>query len=193
MTEDLVTFERYQTLAVPPALVVMIGAPGSGKSTLAQAWFRPTQILSLDGLRAQLTDNPSDMTVEADVVRLRADILDIRLSRGLTTCIDATNVRTEYRAELLAAAARHQVPAHAVVVETFAWDCRKQNEARRDAGGRYVPSAVVRKLYTAMRESVGYHGPVPGFHVTRRLRLTPEYDSRVYGRARQYRGAPWLA
>lgn len=193
MTGDLVTFERYQTLAVPPALVVMIGAPGSGKTTLAENWFRSTQILSLDGLRGQLTDNPSDMTVEADVVRLRADILNIRLSRGLTTCIDATNVRAGYRAELLTAAELHQVPAHAIVVETFAWDCRKQNEARRDAGGRYVPPAVVRQLYAAMRESVGYHGPVAGFDVTRRIRLTPEYDSRVYGRARQHRGAPWLA
>ncbi len=183
------------TKGMPPALVVLIGAPGSGKSALAARWFKPHQILCLDELRLRLTDDEGlrEATVETEVVRLRAEMLHIRLSRGLTTCIDATNVRAEYRAELLAAAAAHQMPAHAIVVETSAWDCRKQNEARRAAGGRYVPPAVVRKLYTAMRESVGYHGPVAGFDITRRIRLTPEFDSRVYGSTRQYRGAPWLA
>ena len=177
----------------PSALVVMIGAPGSGKTGLATKWFKQTQILSLDELRGKLTDDEGDQTVEAEVVKLRADMLNIRLGRGLTTCIDSTNAHAEYRAELLAMAALHQMPAHAIVVETAARDCRRQNKARGAAGGRFVPPAAIRDIYAHMRASVGYEGPVEGFSVTRRIRFVPEFESYLYGPVDLFQGAPWLA
>jgi AAA domain len=39
--------------------VVLVGVAGSGKSTLAARAFAPTQVLSTDGFRAMVADDPA--------------------------------------------------------------------------------------------------------------------------------------
>ncbi|WP_235437514.1 AAA family ATPase [Micromonospora sp. RV43] len=73
-----------------PQLVVLIGAAGAGKSTWAAARYRPSQVVSLDALRAVVADDECDQDATADAVALLMTIVNARLSRRLTTVVDAT-------------------------------------------------------------------------------------------------------
>jgi predicted kinase len=135
-----------------PELVVLIGAAGAGKSTWAAARYRPSQVVSLDALRAVVADDECDQDATADAVALLMAIVDARLSRRLTTVVDATNGVPGERAELLAIAARHQVPAVAVVFGTPLETCLDRQRSRPSPlpgrrWGRAVPDSVVRNQH----------------------------------------------
>ncbi|RAO26101.1 Protein-serine/threonine phosphatase [Micromonospora noduli] len=92
------------------------------------------------------------VAVTADAVALLLAIVDARLSRWLTTVVDATNGVAAERAELLAAAGRHQVPAAAVVFSTPLETCLARQRHRPLAlpgrrWGRAVPDSVVRNQH----------------------------------------------
>jgi predicted kinase len=136
-----------------PALVVLIGAAGSGKSTYAATRWTSTQIVCLDQLRAVVADDECDQDVTADAVALMHTIVDARLRRQRTTVVDATNGDPDERAQLLAAAARHQMPAVAVVVDTDLDTCLARQTDRPGPApgrrwGRAVPADVVRTQHT---------------------------------------------
>jgi F420-dependent oxidoreductase-like protein len=75
-------------------------------------------------------------------------VLDKRLRRGLTTVIDSTGLDPARRAAWRELAARHGVPAHAMVFDPPAAEVRARNRAR----GSPVPSKVVT---AQLRESEG--------------------------------------
>ncbi|WP_091459678.1 AAA family ATPase [Micromonospora inyonensis] len=142
-----------------PELVVLIGAAGAGKSTWAAARYRPSQVVSLDGLRAVVADDECDQDATADAVALLVTIVNARLSRRLTTVVDATNGVLTERAELLSAAARHQVPAAAVVFGTPLETCLDRQRHRPAAlpgrrWGRAVPDSVVRNQHQRTLDSL---------------------------------------
>lgn len=129
------------------ALIVLIGASGAGKSTLASSW-PASQVLSLDTLRATVSDDPGDQSATQDAADALALILDRRMARGLTTIIDATNSETEVRANLIATARRHGVPTVALVIPTPASVCVERQKAR--PAGRSVPGTVVLAQHAAV-------------------------------------------
>lgn len=142
-----------------PALVLLIGAAGSGKSTLARRHYAPTQIISLDGLRAVVADDDSDQDATGDAVALLHAIVAARLRRGLTTVVDATNGVAAERAPLLALAARHGMPAAAIVVDTDLAVCLARQHDRPGPApgrrwGRAVPASVVRNQHARTRASL---------------------------------------
>lgn len=174
-----------------PALVVMIGPAACGKSTLAAALFQSFEVINLDTIRRDYTNNAHDQTATDKAVEVQFDRLDYRLGRGLTTCVDSTNVRPVYRAELLAIAALHLVPAHAIAFDTPVEDCQRQNRERRDRGGMFVPPPVIDGMYERLHETAGDDGPVEGFDVTRRL--GGPLGDRMYGTPTPpHLHAPWL-
>ncbi|MEJ8653645.1 ATP-binding protein [Streptomyces sp. MS1.AVA.3] len=136
------------------ALVVLIGASGAGKSTLAATW-PATQVLSLDALRGDVSDDPGcqDEDVTHDAADALAVILERRMARRLNTVIDATNVEQWVRANLIAAAKRHQMPAVALVVSTPASVCVDRQKPR--STNRAVPDDTVRAQHRAMVASHG--------------------------------------
>jgi predicted kinase len=132
-----------------PALVLLVGPAGSGKSTWAAARYRPTQIVSSDGLRAAITDNESDQRATSDAVALLHALAAARLAHGRLTVIDATNTARSSRSPLLAIATAAEAPAYAVVFTTPVTVCLARN-ARRSADrqpgcawARRVPAATV--------------------------------------------------
>ncbi|MFI0742708.1 AAA family ATPase [Streptomyces sp. NPDC021100] len=129
------------------ALIVLIGASGAGKSTLARTW-PASQVLSLDGLRGTVGDDPGDQTATADAADVLKFILERRMGRRLNTVVDATNVEQAVRVELVMAAKRHGMPAIAVIVSTPLSLCL-QRQAPRPANRR-VPDDVVRRQPEAM-------------------------------------------
>jgi len=157
-----------------PALVLLIGASGSGKSTLAHRYYEPSQIVSLDALRAVVSDDECDQSATLDAVGLLKAIVAARLARRLTTVVDATNGVPAERADLLALAAAHEMPAAAVVVDTDLDVCLARQRSRDGPlpgrrWGRAVPDAVVRNQHARTRASLD---ALPGEGVSTVLHLT---------------------
>ncbi|MEU8489301.1 ATP-binding protein [Streptomyces sp. NPDC048641] len=131
-------------------LIVLIGASGAGKSTLARTW-PASQVLSLDGLRGTVSDDPGDQEATGDAADVLKLILERRMARHLNTVIDATNVEQPVRVELVMAAKRHGMPTVAVVVATPLDVCLQRQSPRPDS--RRVPEDVVRAQHQAMVHS----------------------------------------
>ncbi|MEU6285025.1 ATP-binding protein [Streptomyces sp. NPDC047028] len=131
-------------------LVVLIGASGAGKSTLARTW-PASQVLSLDGLRGTVSDDPGDQGATGDAADVLKLILERRMARRLNTVIDATNLDQPVRAELVEAAKRHGMPTAAVVVATPLPVCLERQGPR--PANRRVPEDVVRSQHQAMVHS----------------------------------------
>ncbi|MFI5752541.1 AAA family ATPase [Streptomyces sp. NPDC051644] len=124
------------------ALCVLIGPPGSGKSTLA-ARYPDTWRLCLDFYRGLATDSEADQSATPVAAEIQALLLDARLSRGLNTLVDSTNVLPHIRAGLIARARYWQRPIAAVLFDVPLATAEQQN-ARRS---RVVPRHVVRELH----------------------------------------------
>lgn len=121
-----------RVIAIPsPSLVVMVGPAGSGKSTFCSRHFTPTQVVS-SGAHAHA-------------------ILDLRLSRRRLTVLDATDVEAEARIAALRIAARHHLPAVAVVLDLPVDECARLDAAR--AGPR-AGRAVIARHAAALREAL---------------------------------------
>ncbi len=122
-----------------PCLVVLVGASGAGKTHWAQACFAAEQVVSSDRLRALVGTGERDQRASKDAFELLDLVVAKRLARRLTTVVDSTGLEPARRAGWRALAARHRVPAYAVVVDPGAKVVRERNRAR-DAP---VPSKIV--------------------------------------------------
>jgi predicted kinase len=140
------------TLALPdPCLVVLVGAAGSGKTTLAARLFAPDQVLSSDAYRGIVSGDEGDQTVSRLAFRLLHRDLARRLAAGLTTVVDATNVTAFARRSLTRIAARHGIPAVAIVLDLPPDLVLVRNATRQ---GRIVPEAAVRRQLADLDRSL---------------------------------------
>ncbi len=134
-------------------LVVLVGVSGSGKSHFARRHFKPTQVVSSDHCRATVSDDENDQSATTDAFELLHHIVATRLRRGLLTVVDATNVQSRPRQQLLRIAKEHDVLAVAVVLDVPESVAKERNTARTD---RDLPDHVVprqrRELRRGMRE-----------------------------------------
>ncbi|AVH61742.1 MULTISPECIES: ATP-binding protein [Streptomyces] len=133
------------------ALIVLIGASGAGKTTLASTW-PASQVLSLDGLRGVISDDPGCQDATGDAADVLKLILERRMARKLNTVIDATNLEQPVRVDLVMAAKRHGMPTIAVIVATPLSLCIARQDGRPD--NRRVPEDTVRTQHKAMVHSV---------------------------------------
>jgi protein phosphatase len=139
-------------IAIPdPSLVVLVGPAGTGKSTFARTFFRPTEVISSDAIRAMLTDDPGDQGASAEAFSVLAQLLHGRLSRRLLTVIDATNLRPQSRRRWLRLAARFDMPAVAVMFDLPADVLLAQNAGRLE---RQVETEVVARQADLLRKAV---------------------------------------
>jgi polynucleotide kinase-phosphatase len=150
-TQDVI--EERVTLGVPElSLVVLVGVSGSGKSTFAARHFKPTQVISSDYCRGLVADDENDQAASPAAFDLLHHIVGVRLSRGLLTVVDATNVQYPARQSLIELAKRHDVLADAIVLdvpEDVAIE-RNRGRAERDFG----PGVVIRQRKD-LRRSLG--------------------------------------
>ncbi|MFB7030954.1 MULTISPECIES: AAA family ATPase [unclassified Streptomyces] len=138
------------TTVPAPALICLIGPAGSGKSTLASTW-ESTWVLSLDHYRALVSDRPGDQTATGDAAAVLQSVLEARLSRGLTSVIDATNCDQLIRTNLVETARRYGIPTAAVLMTTPLDLCLARNAAR-PAECR-VPENIVRAQHRAATDA----------------------------------------
>ncbi|HEX2221596.1 MAG TPA: AAA family ATPase [Candidatus Limnocylindria bacterium] len=156
----------------PGALVLLVGPSGAGKTTFARRHFGPSEVLSSDGFRAIVADDPEDQRATDDAFRLLHLALRLRLSRGRISVVDATNVEAWARALLLDESRRLRRPSVAIVFDLPLDVCLDRNAARP----RPRPPAAIRRQHRWLRDSIAQL-PHEGITVIHRLRSVGEVDA----------------
>jgi protein phosphatase len=165
-----------RTVVVPElALVVLIGVSGSGKSTFARRHFRGTQVLSSDFCRGLVADDENDQSATPAAFALLHHIAGVRLRAGRLTVVDATNVKREDRASLVALAREHDVLPVAIVLDVPENECLTRNAARPD---RDIVPGVIRRQRSDLRRGLRGLGR-EGFRKVHVLEGTEEIDRAV--------------
>ncbi|MEV7866517.1 polynucleotide kinase-phosphatase [Streptomyces sp. NPDC088124] len=140
-------------LPVPElSLVVLIGASGSGKSTFARTRFKPTEVVSSDFCRGLVADDENDQSASGDAFDVLHYIVGKRLAAGRLTVVDATNVQTESRRELVRLAREHDVLPVAIVLDLPEEVCAARNAARPERAS--MPRRVIRRHRGELRRSL---------------------------------------
>ena len=134
------------------SLVVLVGPTSAGKSSFARRHFRPTEVVSSDACRAMVADDDAALDANDDAFEHLHTIVAMRLSRGLLTVVDATNLQTEARRPLLALAREHGCPATAVVFDVDERTLAERGLARPD---RHLPPHVLRTHLARLRRTRG--------------------------------------
>jgi protein phosphatase len=140
-------------IAVPQlGLVVLVGVSGSGKSTFAAEHFGPYEVISSDFCRGLVSNDENDQAATVDAFDVLHYIAGTRLRRGLLTVVDATNVQSSARAQLVKLAKEHDVLVDAIVLEVPEAVAVERNESRAD---RDFGAHVVRRQARELRKSLG--------------------------------------
>ena len=140
------------TLTIPElSLVVLIGPSGSGKSTFARTHFKRTEALSSDFCRGLVSDDENDQAATSDAFAVLHYVAAKRLSRGLLTVVDATNVQPEARKPLVDLARQFHVLPVAIVLDLPERLCQDRN---RDRPERQFGPHVVRQQVSQLRKSI---------------------------------------
>ena len=140
------------TLTIPElCLVVLIGPSGCGKSTFARTHFKPTESISSDFCRGLVSNDENSLEATGDAFDVLKFIAAKRLTRGLLTVIDATNVQMESRRSMIELAYEHDVLPVAIVLNLPPEMCHERNANRPD---RNFGSHVVRNQHMQLRRSL---------------------------------------
>ncbi|WP_269856539.1 polynucleotide kinase-phosphatase [Streptomyces sp. RPT161] len=134
------------------SLVVLVGATGSGKSTFARRHFKPTEVVSSDFCRGLVSDDENDQSASADAFDVLHHIVGKRLAAGRLTVVDATNVQSEDRAQLVRLAREHDVPPMAIVLDVPEQVCAERNATRPDRAD--MPRHVIARHQRELRRSL---------------------------------------
>jgi predicted kinase len=123
-----------------PRIVLLVGLPGSGKSVWAKG--KPG-VLSSDGLRELLADDPENQNIHARVFQVLRDLLRHRLElKRPVTYVDATNLTPFERAPYFTLADQFNCKIEAVYFDVPLEECIRRNRERK----RVVPDEVIRKM-----------------------------------------------
>ncbi|MEV6315621.1 polynucleotide kinase-phosphatase [Streptomyces sp. NPDC051776] len=165
------------------SLVVLVGATGSGKSTFAARHFTPTSVISSDFCRGLVSDDENDQSASRDAFDVLHYIAGKRLAAGRLTVIDATNVQSDSRKQLVRLAREHDVLPVAIVLDVPEEVCAERNAARPDraALSRHVIRRHRRELHRSLR-----HLEREGFRKVHVLRGTEEIEAAEITFVRRY-------
>ena len=136
LQHDSGEWDGLQKTWEPGALHMMVGPSGAGKSFYVEELFHfndrfpRTALISSDALRVEIAGTLRDMTVNDQVFSAIRAMVKARIVSGLTTIVDATNLRARDRRAL-----RDLVPARNGWIYYHVID-RPLEEKHRDAGWR---------------------------------------------------------
>lgn len=168
-------------LEVPElSLVVLVGPSGSGKSTFAAQRFLPTEVLSSDFCRALAADDENDQRATKDAFEILHFIAGKRMAGGRLTVVDATNVKREDRAKLVALAREYHFLPVSIVFDLPERLCQDRNRDRPDRDfGPHVIRNQIRDLRRGLRRM-----RKEGFRQVHILDSTESVDAAIIRRTR---------
>lgn len=169
-------------------LVLLIGSSGSGKSTFARKHFKPTEVISSDACRGLVDDDENSLEATSDAFALVHFLAETRLKRRKLTVIDATNVRLEDRAKLVAIATRFHALSVAIVFNPGEDICHERNRARPD---RQFGPNVIRNQTASLRRNLRKLDK-EGFRYVHELRSVEAIDAVDITRTRLWTDARHL-
>ncbi len=130
-----------------PELHITVGIPGCGKSTFADVYGSQTGaiVISSDKLREELTGDVEDQSRNRDLFGIMHQRIRACLYEGYSVLVDATNLKPEYRKDLMDIADDLEVVGYAHVFSISAsFDtCQARNLARE----RVVPEHVMKRFW----------------------------------------------
>ncbi|SDK29932.1 polynucleotide kinase-phosphatase [Streptomyces indicus] len=176
MTNDIRTEAPRAGRVLPVtdlSLVVLVGSTGSGKSSFARKHFKPTEVLSSDFFRGLVADDENDQSASGDAFDVLHYIAGKRLAAGRLTVVDATNVQTEARRQLVQIARQHDVLPIAIVLDVPEEVCAARNAGRADRAG--MPRRVIQRHQRELRRSLR-HLEREGFRKVHILRGVEEIE-----------------
>ena len=121
------------------SLVLLIGASGSGKSTFAGKHFNKHEVVSSDECRGIVSNDENNQSATSDAFDLLHYIIGKRLKNGLLTVVDATNVQSSARKQLIQLAREYHTLPVAIALDIPQEVCEARNRQRDDRNfGNYV-------------------------------------------------------
>jgi len=132
------------------SLIILIGPAGSGKSRFASKHFKSTEIVSSDECRALIADDASDQSVSRFAFELLYHIVDLRLSLGRLTVVDATNLTIELRNPLLRIARKRGFNTVAILFDVDVSTCIERNQRR----ARRVPESAIIQQHSIFQDAL---------------------------------------
>ncbi|RII17775.1 Bis(5'-nucleosyl)-tetraphosphatase PrpE [asymmetrical] [Streptomyces sp. YIM 130001] len=165
------------------SLVVLVGATGSGKSSFARKHFKPTEVISSDFCRGLVADDENDQSASSDAFDVLHYIAGKRLEAGRLTVVDATNVQSESRKQLVQLARSHDVLPIAIVLDVPEEVCAERNAGRVERAG--VPRRVIQRHQRELRRSLR-HLEREGFRKVHVLRGVDEVDDAEISLEKRY-------
>jgi hypothetical protein len=113
----------------PGTLYLMVGPSGAGKSFVAHDQFDETWIVSSDKIREDIAGSFKDQSKNAEVIAALRALVQTRITHGLPTVVDATNLRNKDRRALRDLVSEDTKIIYAVVDRPLA-------DKHRDSGWR---------------------------------------------------------
>ncbi|MEV2251903.1 polynucleotide kinase-phosphatase [Streptomyces sp. NPDC050147] len=165
------------------SLVVLVGATGSGKSTFGRKHFKSTEVLSSDFCRGLVADDENDQGASGDAFDVLHYIAGKRLAAGRRTVVDATNVQSESRKQLIELARQYDVLPIAIVLDVPEEVCAARNAQRADRAG--MPRRVIQRHQRELRRSLR-HLEREGFRKVHVLRGVEEVDNATIVTEKRY-------
>src|SRR3989339_138101 len=129
------------------ALVLMIGPPASGKSTFSEKHFPLESVVSTDGLRAEITNNPGNEVMSAPAFASAKNLVEARLRQGRIAVVDAMNLNINSRRAFLDLAKQLKVRVIGVHLD-YHQETLLDRDAKRDkrVGGEVITFKAQNKL-----------------------------------------------
>ncbi len=135
-----------------PFLIVLIGTAGSGKSSFTKRHFMDTEVISSDHYRKVISDKDTEYDEQSttDSRHICSQLIQMRLSRGLSVVVDATNTNPKVRKEYLDYAKKYHVTPYALVFLLPLEECLQRNALR---ACRTVQETHLRTMYKQVEQA----------------------------------------
>ena len=129
-----------------PQVIVTFGVSGSGKSTWIAQNLPDYTVISLDNLREQIANSRSDQSQNSRVVQIAKEQLKQQLRRHNKVVWDATNLRRDFRQQVISISRQYGALVTLVVFQCPETIYRDRNQQRRYP----IPEAVLAKQIQQM-------------------------------------------
>lgn len=143
--------------------IMVIGLPASGKDTYIKKLIANSEEnfvhLSSDKIREELYGSEEIQGNPKEVFSIMNKRVMTNLAIGNNIIYNATNICSKNRRNVLKEVKKYKdYMSYAVIIGTTFEQCLKNNEDRKNNGGRYIPPEVIKKMYYSFEPPHPFEG-----------------------------------